>query len=157
MAAVSDHLTVVRAAETDLPVRVALRYQWRVDENGESGRTLKEFEEEFIEWHARRRNNHHGYLALVDSTAVGCAWLFVVDRIPGPGRFERRSGMVQSVYVQPEHRNAGVGAELVRFIIDEASLMDPDYLTVHPSAASFDFYGRLGFVNSGRVLELRFA
>jgi GNAT superfamily N-acetyltransferase len=65
--------------------------------------------------------------------------------------------MLQSVYVQPDLRSTGIGTQLVRFIIDEAHAMDLDYLMVHPSRASFDFYRRLGFGESGKVLELRFA
>jgi GNAT superfamily N-acetyltransferase len=157
VAAVTDHAVVVRAAEKDLSTLVALRYQWRVNEEGESGRTLEEFGVEFREWYAEHRSTHIGYLSCIDDVAVGCAWLFVVDRVPGPGRFVRRSGMLQSVYVQPDLRSTGIGTQMVRFIIDEAHAMDLDYLMVHPSTASFDFYRRLGFNESGKVLELRFA
>ena len=149
--------TVVRADDNDLSALALLRYRWRVDEEGESGRTLGEFESEFREWYAEHRRSHMAYLSIVDDVAVGCAWLFVVDRVPGPGRFVRRAGMLQSVYVRPDLRSTGIGTKLVRFIIDEAHSLDLDYLMVHPSAASFDFYRRLGFSESGKVLELRFA
>jgi N-acetylglutamate synthase-like GNAT family acetyltransferase len=65
--------------------------------------------------------------------------------------------MLQSVYVQPQLRSEGVGAELVHLIIAEAKALDLDYLMVHPSSASFDFYRRLGFIDSGKALELRFS
>lgn len=148
---------VVRADDKDLSALAALRYRWRVGEEGESGRDLEEFESEFRGWYAEHQKTHSAYLSFLDDVAVGCAWLFVVDRIPGPGRFVRRSGMLQSVYVRPELRSTGIGTQLVRFIIDEAHAMDLDYLMVHPSTASFDFYRRLGFDESGKVLELRFA
>jgi GNAT superfamily N-acetyltransferase len=157
VAAVPDPAIVLRADDDDLSALAALRYRWRVDEEGESGRDLEEFESEFRGWYVEHRNTHTAYLSFLDGVAVGCAWLFVVDRIPGPGRFVRRSGMLQSVYVKPELRNTGIGTQLVRFIIDEAHAMDLDYLMVHPSTASFDFYRHLGFDESGKVLELRFA
>ncbi len=65
--------------------------------------------------------------------------------------------MLQSVFVRPDLRGTGIGTQLVRLLIDEAHSMDLDYLMVHPSTASFDFYRRLGFGESGKVLELRFA
>jgi GNAT superfamily N-acetyltransferase len=153
---VSDPATIVRAAKSDLSSLIALRYEWRVDEEGEVGRSRESFENEFLAWYSEHRDTHLGYLSLVDGVAVGCAWLFVVDRVPGPGRFVRRSGMLQSVYVRPESRNAGIGARMVEFVIEEAKAMELDYLMVHPSTKSFDFYRRLGFSESGKVLELRF-
>jgi GNAT superfamily N-acetyltransferase len=154
---VASATSISRADDGDLPTLVALRYQWRVEEGGEAGPALEAFESEFLAWYSDHRHAHLGYLASVDGVAVGCAWLFVVDRIPGPGRFVRRSGMLQSVYVKPELRSAGIGAQLVHFLIDEAKTMELDYLMVHPSSASFTFYRRLGFVESGKVLELRFS
>jgi GNAT superfamily N-acetyltransferase len=152
----SANVVVRHAGEGDLAALIKLRYQWRVDEGGESGRTLQAFEEEFLEWYDEHRSTHLGYLATLDNLAVGCAWLFVVDRVPGPGRFVRRAGMLQSVYVEPNSRNAGVGTELTRFVIDDAMTMSLDYLMVHPSTRSFDFYRRLGFVGADKALELRF-
>jgi GNAT superfamily N-acetyltransferase len=104
----------------------------------------------------RHRDTHLGYLAMEEEVAVGCAWLCVIDRIPGPGTFIRRSGALQSVYVRPARRNAGVGSELVGFVVSEARAMELDYLGVHPSERSFDFYRRLGFDAADRALELRF-
>jgi GNAT superfamily N-acetyltransferase len=153
---VTTKVVVDRAGEADLAALIKLRYQWRVDEGGESGRTLQEFQAEFLQWYAEHRNTHFGYLATLDGNAIGCAWLFVVDRVPGPGRFVRRAGMLQSVYVQPDFRNGGVGSELTRFVIDDAKTMSLDYLMVHPSTKSFDFYRRLGFGGADKALELRF-
>jgi N-acetylglutamate synthase-like GNAT family acetyltransferase len=65
--------------------------------------------------------------------------------------------MLQSVYVTPASRNAGVGTHLVQFVIDEAKGMSLDYLIVHPSERSFEFYRRLGFRGAEKALELRFA
>ncbi len=149
------NLSVARAEEKDLSTLIALRFQWRVDEAHENGLSLSEFEERFVNWYARHRDTHYGYLVSIDGAAVGCAWLFVIDRVPGPGTFVRRAGMLQSVYVQPPFRNTGVGGELMHAIIDDAKGMHLDYLMVHPSSASFDFYRRLGFSGAERALELR--
>jgi hypothetical protein len=37
----TDHVHVRAATDDDLRSVIALRYQWRVDESGESGRTLE--------------------------------------------------------------------------------------------------------------------
>jgi GNAT superfamily N-acetyltransferase len=153
----TDRVHVRAATDDDLRSVIALRYQWRVDESGESGRTLEEFDVAFRAWFADHGATHRGYLAVIDDEAVGCAWLFTIDRVPGPGTFVRRAGMLQSVYVRPAFRDAGVGTHLVQFVIDEAKEMSLDYLIVHPSERSFEFYRRLGFGGATKALELRFA
>jgi GNAT superfamily N-acetyltransferase len=145
-----------RATDHDVGELANLRYTWRAEERGERGLEATEFESLLREWMRRHHETHLGYLATHDDIAVGCAWLCVIDRIPGPGTFIRRSGALQSVYVRPAQRNAGVGSELVRFVVSEARAMKLDYLSVHPSERSFAFYRRVGFDVADRALELRF-
>ena len=145
-----------RADAKDVGDLASLRYTWRVEERGERGLESSEFESQLREWMSRHRETHLGYLATRDDVPVGCAWLCIIDRVPGPGTFIRRAGALQSVYVRPAQRNVGIGSELVRFVLGEAGSMKLDYLGVHPSERSFAFYRRLGFTAAGRALELRF-
>ncbi len=147
---------IARADDGDIALLAALRYRWRVEEGGERGEGTAPFEASFREWFDAHRSTHAGYLASVDGDAIGCAWLCTVDRVPGPEKLIRRAGIIQSVYVVPEQRNRGVGEGLVRRIIEDARARELDYLMVHPSAASFSFYRRLGFSESRKLLELRF-
>ena len=55
----------------------------------------------------------------------------------------------------PPERRAGVGTLLLHCLLDHARQLALDYVAVHPSEESFAFYGRLGFSDSRRVLELR--
>jgi GNAT superfamily N-acetyltransferase len=144
-----------RANDDDIGDLADLRYTWRVEERGERGLGAREFESQLREWLHAHRDTHLGYLAEQGDVVVGCAWLCVIDRIPGPGTFVRRSGALQSVYVRPLQRDAGVGSELVRFVMSEARSMKLDYLGVHPSERSFAFYRRLGFDAADRALEFR--
>jgi GNAT superfamily N-acetyltransferase len=153
---VTDGVDYARASDDDLGELVSLRYRWRVEEAGERGDGIDQFEATFRAWYETHRATHAGYLAVAEGDAIGCAWLYTIDRVPGPERFIRRAGMLQSVYVVPSHRNQGVGDGLIRHIIDDAKERELDYLMVHPSSASFSFYRRLGFAESNRVLELRF-
>jgi GNAT superfamily N-acetyltransferase len=148
---------ISRAGDGDLSDLVGLRYRWRVEEAGERGRSLEEFEVAFRAWLEAHRASHLAFVARdEEERALGCAWLCLVDRVPGPETFLRRGGMVQSVYVEPEHRNRGVGQQLVAALIAEARTMSLGYLVVHPSTRSFPFYRRLGFQDADRALEIRF-
>jgi GNAT superfamily N-acetyltransferase len=132
-----------------------LRFQWRSLERGEWGSDEEVFSKELRHWLRAHESSHVPFLALDDERPIGMAWLAIVERIPGPAFFVRRSGYVQSVYVTPAQRSRGVGTELMVQLVSAARELGLDYLAVHPSEQSFEFYRRLGFENTTRVLELR--
>jgi GNAT superfamily N-acetyltransferase len=152
-----DDAVVVRQGSVhDVAALAHLRYSWRHDERGERGLDKDAFETALRTWLAAHEASHLPFLALRDGSAVGMTWMALVDRVPGPEHFVRRSAYVQSTYVTPPDRNAGVGAALVGLLIARARELGLEYLAVHPSEQAFSLYRRLGFVDSGKVLELRF-
>jgi ribosomal protein S18 acetylase RimI-like enzyme len=133
-----------------------LRWRWRVDERGEVGLGHDEFVAALGGWIVEHAASHLPYLATDDDGAiVGMAWLALVERVPGPEVWERRSAYVQSVYVPPEARRRGIARRLVDELIVESRRLGLDYLAVHPSDMSFGLYRAAGFAGSDRVLELR--
>lgn len=147
----------VRAATTADGVEQArLRWDWRLTEGERPPSTLDAFTADFVTWLDGHRDSHPGFVAVVDATVVGIAFLAIVERVPGPGVWERRSGYVQSVYVDPAHRGAGLGRALTDAVVNEARARGLQYVSVHPSKRSLPMYQRAGFVQNGRTLQLRF-
>ncbi|MGH8889980.1 MAG: GNAT family N-acetyltransferase [Acidothermaceae bacterium] len=147
--------TVVRTATPADAVDLArLRWQWRVDEQGERGSSLEAFTVDFASWWAAHADSHLGFLALVESRPVGMAWLAIIDRVPGPAQLLRRAGSLQSVYVCSAERGRGIGARLVEAAVGAAAEDGLEYVSVHPSARSFSLYRRAGFTDTSGVLEL---
>ena len=148
-------LTIRRGGPDDVVHLASLRFEWRSRERGEKGLDQQSFEKELKEWTREHENSHVPFLAFETERPVGMAWLAVVDRIPRPEFFVRRSGYVQSVYVVPNQRSQGVGTALMVHLVGYARNAELDYLAVHPSEKSFEFYRRLGFAPTTQVLELR--
>ncbi|MGA2433236.1 MAG: GNAT family N-acetyltransferase [Acidimicrobiales bacterium] len=148
-------LSVRRCDGNDVSQLALLRFQWRSIERGEHGMDEEAFQESLEHWMREHETSHVAFLGLDDERPVGMAWLAIVDRVPGPEFFVRRSGYVQSVYVVATERSKGVGTALMAHVVDFARESGLDYLAVHPSEESFDFYLRLGFAHTTRVLELR--
>jgi GNAT superfamily N-acetyltransferase len=132
----------------------ALRHRWR-RERGEQGEDLATFEHTLGQWMHEHRASHVAFIAVRAGVPVGMAWLAVVERVPGPERFVRRSGDVQSVYVVPEARGHGVGADLALLVIATAREMGLAHLSLHPSERAVPLYQRLGFEGSERLLGLQ--
>ncbi len=151
-----DAITVRPGGPNDAADLAGLRWRWRVDERGEVAPSTADFTAAFAGWAADHRDTHLPFVAHCGEEAIGMTWLAIITRVPGPGIWRRVSGLLQSVYVVPEHRNAGVGARLVTATLDAARDRGLDYVIVHPSERSFPLYRRLGFAESGGVLERRF-
>lgn len=152
-----DEQPIVRIASVDEPADVAalaeVRFAWCHDEGGESG-SLDAFAPAFGVWWHDHADTHLAFLAELAGRPVGMAWLGIIDRVPGPERFNRRSGMLQSVYVRPELRDRTIGSALVDSAIAYARQARLGYLMVHPSEHSYPLYERAGFAATRRVLEL---
>jgi GNAT superfamily N-acetyltransferase len=145
---------VRRAAGRDLEHLARLRFEWRVGEGAEVGAGIDEFVDAFTRWVEQHESTHIGFVASLDGEPVGIVFLALLDRVPGPERWHRRAGALQSLYVTPPRRGVGIGARLCQEVISTARELRLDYVTVHPSERSFPLYRRLGFAPSGDLLEL---
>lgn len=154
----ADPGVLVRVAEgDDLDAVARLRWTWRVDRGEVPTTDLAAFTAALRAWAEDHASTHVPFVAVVDGAVVGMAWQAIVERIPGPEVWTRRSGMVQSVYVDPAVRDRGIGTELVAALVDAARAAELSYLAVHPTERAMPFYRRLGFAEYERALELRFS
>ena len=148
-------LEVRRAGAGDAAALARLRWIWRAEERGETGMSWPQFRSAFGSWLRLRGDTHYAFLARRGDAVIGMAWLAVVERVPGPGRWTRLGGQLQSVYVLPEHRRRGVGRALVAAARAEAEALGVDWVIVHPSDASASLYAGTGFLARDGLLEWR--
>jgi len=113
-----------------------------------------EFVDAFARWVADHAASHQPFIAVDADQPVGIAFLALVERVPGPARWTRLSGIVQSVYVIPERRDEGIGGRLMHTVISHARAQSLEWLIVHPSRRAVPFYRRLGFTGTTRMLRL---
>lgn len=146
-------VSVRRAGAQDAPLLARLRWQ-RVSERDEPPATDRAaFLEYFASWMVDHLATHLAFLAEVDGRPVGTAWLMLGDRVPSPWSPGRRTGDVQSVYVVPELRNAGVGQVLLDAVLTEARNRELEFVTVHSSDRAVPFYLRQGFRDAPTWLD----
>jgi predicted GNAT family N-acyltransferase len=88
----------------------------------------------------------HGFhaLALLDGSAIGCGRM--VDHGAGEVKIGRMA-------VLPEYRTGGIGAGILRFLIDRARARGVRKAILHAQLTAEGFYLKQGFVPIGEVFE----
>lgn len=125
----------------------------RFAELGEPAGSGRAFAPDLLGWWDVHHDSHIPFLALLPSSgAVGMAWLALTARVPRPGGTSRLCGDVQSVYVVPEHRSAGVGTALMRAMLQHAEVLGLEHVTVHSNQRAASLYERTGFTSSRELL-----
>lgn len=137
----------------DASALAELRWRWVVGERGRFAPDREAFVVSFESWFGAHVATHMAFLAELDGTAVGMAWLAVVDRVPTPVTPRRRSGDVQAVYVDPSLRNEGIGAAVLAAVLEEAHALGLEHVTVHSSGDAITLYERMGFSQGDRWLH----
>jgi GNAT superfamily N-acetyltransferase len=148
-------VTVRRATAVDAPALARLRWRWRGEERNEVGLGREAFVAYLTTWIVDHLATHLPFVVEVDGRLSGMAWLALADRVPSPGVMDRRYGDIQSVYVVPELRDRGIGAQLLAGVCQHARDRELAFVLVHSAAAAVRFYQRWGFVGDERWLQWR--
>jgi ribosomal protein S18 acetylase RimI-like enzyme len=106
----------------------------------------------YADWVAAHAETHLPFVAEVDGSVVGVAWLHVAERVPGNGSLDRRHGDIQAVEVREAYRDRGIGGALIAAILAEAGARDLLHVTVHSGRRAVDFYQRVGFCHHRQLL-----
>jgi len=146
-------ITVRRAGAEDAPALARLRWRWRIEERGEQHDSRDQFVHYFATWVMDNLATHLPFVVEADGRVVGMAFLALLNRVPTPGRLDRRGADIQSVYVVPEFRDAGVGTVLLAALRQEARNRELEIVTVHSSERAVSLYQRGGFEGSPRRLH----
>ena len=83
-----------------------------------------------------------------DGRLLGMVWVQLVERVPRPIEAARSYAYITSVYVEAEHRNAGLGRRILDAAVAWIRAEDIDTVVLWPSERSVPFYERAGFAPS---------
>lgn len=146
-------MRIDRADAADVAGLASLKWQ-DVPAELTAGRSLTAFTSDLAEWWRAHAESHAAFVARGDDDRiVGAAWVALLPRVPRPGATDRLSADIQSVFVLPAHRGAGLGSQLVAAACAHAVSLGATRVTVHSSDPAVSLYGSLGFAASPRLLQ----
>jgi GNAT superfamily N-acetyltransferase len=143
-------VALIRVATTaDVGALVELRRRW----GDERGAAVDEgFGERFRAWFAAEAHQRSFWLAEDDGEPIGMANLLTFERMPTPGRDAGRWGYLGNMYVVADHRDRGVGRQLLEALVTFADDRGLVRIVLSPSERSVAFYRRAGFDAAGELL-----
>lgn len=150
-------ITIRETVDGDLPALAALRASWAAEQAPAADGTTVD-SEEFVAVLKRwlEANPRTFFLAEHNGVPVGMLNLMVFERMPKPGKDISRWVYLGNVYVLPDRRNAGIGAQLVEAALTYSREINAVRMLLSPSSESRSFYARLGFVPASELNVLTF-
>jgi GNAT superfamily N-acetyltransferase len=152
-------LRVRRAVAADAEALARLRYEFRASldpvteaEGAFTGRCAA--------WMRDRLagdGNWHCWVAQHGDEIVATIWVQLFEKLPNPVAERERHGYITSLYVRPEHRDAGVGSVLLDEALAECEARGVDAILLWPTRRSRSLYQRHGFAPGSDLLERRLA
>lgn len=149
-------MTSIRLATlTDALALARLRFEFRAALN-EAVETEDIFLARAVPWMAGRlgeATNWRCWVAEDGGTIVGHLWLQLIEKIPNPAAELEWHGYITNVFVHPEARGAGIGAELIEAALRLCREKGVDSVILWPTARSRTLYARHGFAVRDDIME----
>ena len=141
--------------QADLGAVTELKEQWAALPDPVSPEQRRRFAETLARWIERKGTSLIASVADHRGEIVGMAWLVAYERVPNIDQAVRVTGDIQSVYVTPAFRGAGVGRALVASLLEAADARGIERVTVSANHTAAPLYAQLGFRSDEILLERR--
>lgn len=146
------------AVAEDVPELARLRYELYSEQENGVAEAADGYRERFAAFatQALSSKDWRAWVARDGDRLVGAMWLHTVHRVPVPGKRAGSIGYLTNVYVEPEHRNGGLGGRMLDRVTAWCRQEGFSAVIVWPTERSRPFYGRGGFgrPDEPMVLEL---
>jgi GNAT superfamily N-acetyltransferase len=140
--------TIRRATATDVSALAVLNHAWHEDGREDPRELTDDYRRQFTDWYVDQCDSRLVWLAVLDGTAVGFVDVEVRTSPPRPRRPSIAWGYIESAYVRPEHRNLGIGRELLNAVLADADERALGAVFLHPTQDAVSLYERAGFAQA---------
>ena len=126
--------------------QVGVRLWERFAGKDEPRESTEQFTARFLTWCEAHERSHRPLVGVVaDDDVVAYGFIALTERVPRADNPLRLSADIQSVWVRPDLRNAGIGGRLIDALVGAAREAGAEFITVHSSDGAVTAYERAGF------------
>jgi GNAT superfamily N-acetyltransferase len=139
--------TIELATLADVAALARLRFALYEEQEGTIAEPSVDYADRFERFATRAlgSDDWRAWVARLGDELVAAMWLYTVHRVPVPGARAGPIGYLTNVYVVPEHRDAGLGAEMLDRVTGWCREEGFSAVIVWPTERSRPFYARGGF------------
>jgi GNAT superfamily N-acetyltransferase len=150
------HPSIGFATNDDVDELAGLRFALYEEQDGTVAESAERYRDRFADFAARAlaSKDWRAWVARLGDRPVGAMWLHTVHRVPVPGKRAGPIGYLTNVYVVPEHRNAGLGAQMLDRVTAWCRQEGFSEVIVWPTEGSRPFYTRGGFTRPDHPLVM---
>ena len=129
----------------DIPALASLRGDYAEEQKQVSQASDEDFQRRFDDWYRVTAAVSRWRVAEIDQSLVGVVHMFTHVRMPMPAYDPGGWGYVSLLYVRPEHRGNGLGAQLLHEIEKEARSLGYSAVLLNPTGKALPLYQRCGY------------
>jgi len=150
-------IEIVKAGLADLPLLIewrmrVLREVFLLPKDTDTA-LLERANRQYYERHLREES-HTACFAKEKGTVIGCGGICYQEELPSPDNSGGFCGYLMNIYTLPEYRRAGVGREIVKFLIRDARERNVEKIYLESSDAGRRLYQELGFSEMRGYMKL---
>ncbi len=152
----NSDMIIREATREDAPALAVMRWDFTAEDDFiHPDATHEGYEQSFAEFLDMALTSRRWAIWVVedDGRLVSHIFMQVIEKVPRPGRQERRFGWVTNVYTLPEYRNQGVGSQLMKHVEAWSKAQNLELMLVWPTERSVPYYRRAGFEYTIQVLQ----
>lgn len=150
------HTSIGFATTDDVDELARLRFALYEEQDGIVAESVEVYRDRFADFAERAlvSKDWRAWVARLGDRPVGAMWLHTVNRVPVPGKRAGPIGYLTNVYVVPELRNTGLGAQMLDRITTWCRQEGFSEVIVWPTERSRPFYTRGGFTRPDQPLVI---
>lgn len=97
---------------------------------------------------------HIAFVASVEGEDIGCGALCFSEELPSPDNSTGKCGYLMNIYVRKPYRHHGVGAAIVKRLVDEAVMRECGKIYLETTDEGRAVYASLGFREMPDMMKL---
>jgi GNAT superfamily N-acetyltransferase len=104
--------------------------------------------------HSLAHAGHIACFALVDDEIIGCGGVCLQQEMPSPDNPNGLCGYLMNIYVEPRCRQAGIGEQIVDWLIRQARKRNATKIYLEASEKGRALYEQMGFKTMADYMKL---
>ena len=103
---------------------------------------------------ALQNGEHIACFAYLNDMIIGCGGICFYQEMPSPDNPTGKCAYLMNIYTRPQFRKQGVGEELIKWLVEQATQRNMIKIYLETSEAGKRLYTKMGFLPMQNMMKL---